>query len=125
MSHHRVRARPPRATSPEPARRFTHDSELTAYLEDAAHFPDGHSSLVVCPRDEQQLATVLRDATTVLPVGAQSSLTGGATPMGDTVISLSELSSIAPPELDSVTAGAGVTLTALREALLPGAHQKV
>ncbi|HCE02652.1 MAG TPA: FAD-binding oxidoreductase [Acidobacteria bacterium] len=117
MSHHRVRARPPRTTSPEPARRFTHDSELTAYLEDAAHFPDGHSSLVVCPRDEQQLATVLRDATTVLPVGAQSSLTGGATPMGDTVISLSELSSIAPPELDSVTAGAGVTLTALREAL--------
>ncbi len=90
---------------------------MAAYLEDAAHFPGGHTSLVVCPRDEGQLAAVLRDATTVLPVGAQSSLTGGATPMGDTVVSLSAFNSITQPALDSVTAGPGVTLAALRETL--------
>ncbi len=117
MSRHRVRARPPRATSQEPALRVTQGTDVSAYLEDAAHYPGGHTPLVVCPRDEYQLATILRDATTVLAVGAQSSLTGGATPMGDTVISLSKLAALGPPSVDAVTAEPGVTLAGLREAL--------
>ena len=87
MSHHRVRARPPRTTSGEPAVRLAPGPEASAYLEDAAHYPGGHTSLVVCPRDEAQLAAILGEAEAVLVVGAQSSLTGGATPMGDTVFS--------------------------------------
>lgn len=86
-------------------------------MEDAAHYPGGHTSLVVCPRDEAQLAASLKDSEAVLVVGAQSSLTGGATPMGDTVVSVSKLDAVAPPGPNTVTVQPGVTLAALREVL--------
>lgn len=117
MSRHRVRARAPHETRQEPAFRVTHGADASAYLEDAAHYPGGHTPLIVCPRDEYQLATTMREATTVLPVGAQSSLTGGATPMGETVISLSRLAAIEPPSGDTVRAEPGATLVELREVL--------
>lgn len=117
MSRHRVRARPPRATSREPAVRLVPGPDASAYLEDAAHYPGGHTSLVVCPRDEAQLAATLKDAEAVLVVGAQSSLTGGATPMGETVVSVSKLDAVARSGPTTVTAQPGVTLTTLREVL--------
>ncbi|MEE2637964.1 MAG: FAD-binding oxidoreductase [Acidobacteriota bacterium] len=88
-----------------------------AFLEDAAHYPGGFSAGVVCPRSEIELASILHAADTVLAVGAQSSLTGGATPMGELVLSLSKLSEIGPIGERRITAQPGVTLTALRERL--------
>jgi D-lactate dehydrogenase (cytochrome) len=88
----------------------------SAYLEDAAHFPGGHAAGVVFPRTEGDVADVLRSARTVLPIGAQSSLTGGATPMGELILSTSKMSGIeiAPGR---IVVGAGVTVAAMQERL--------
>jgi D-lactate dehydrogenase (cytochrome) len=51
-----------------------------------------------------------------LPVGAQSSLTGGATPFGEVVLSTERLTGIAMAG-DRVRVGAGVPLQALQDAL--------
>jgi D-lactate dehydrogenase (cytochrome) len=52
----------------------------------------------------------------VLPVGAQSSLTGGATPFGEIVLSTERLKSLSI-EADRVQAGAGVPLQQLQDEL--------
>jgi len=51
---------------------------LHSFLSDAAHVPGGTADGVVFPRDVAEIAAVVRAAKRVLPVGAQSSLTGGA-----------------------------------------------
>ncbi len=117
MATHRIRARSPLASSPAHAAPLTAPDDVAVFLEDAAHYPGGHAPAVVLPRDEVELAAALRDATTVLPVGAQSSLTGGATPMGEVVLSLSKLTAVTVPDRTRVTVQAGVTLTSLRETL--------
>lgn len=53
----------------------------------------------------------------MLPVGAQSSLTGGATPRSDVVISTRALDRMSVPRADTVRVGAGVPLSALQRAL--------
>ena len=63
------------------------------------------------------MAALVASARQVLPVGAQSSLTGGATPRGDVVISTRALNTIGEPANGSVRAGAGVPLAALQRAL--------
>jgi D-lactate dehydrogenase (cytochrome) len=55
----------------------------------------------------------------VLAVGAQSSLTGGATPRGEIVLSTRALQDIAVPTAGRVRVGAGVPLNALQRALAP------
>jgi D-lactate dehydrogenase (cytochrome) len=90
---------------------------LASYLEDAAHFSGGHARQLVSPANEAELAEVLRTSRTVLPVGAQSSLTGGATPMGETIVSTRRLTGIDLIAADRVRVGAGVTLEALIRAL--------
>jgi D-lactate dehydrogenase (cytochrome) len=92
------------------------DDDYSAYLEDAAHYPGGHAAGVVFPRTEADVADALRSARAVLPIGAQSSLTGGATPMGDVILSTSKLTHIAVMP-GRVEAGAGVTVAALQERL--------
>src|SRR5262245_42948448 len=67
---------------------------LGAFLEDAAHYPGGHAAGLVVATSEADVARALQASTAVLPIGAQSSLTGGATPMGDTVLSTSRLNRI-------------------------------
>ena len=69
---------------------------ITAHLEDAAHYPGGQADAVARPRTEADVAAVLTDGRPVLPVGAQSSLTGGATPTGGIVLSTMRLASIEP-----------------------------
>ena len=54
-----------------------------------------------------------------LVVGAQSSLTGGATPFGDRVISTARLQGVRI-SADGVRVGAGTTLSALQEQLASG-----
>lgn len=90
---------------------------LAAFLEDAAHFPGGHASAIAHPASEAEVADVLRAAASVLPIGAQSSLTGGATPMGEVLLSTSRLNRILEVGADWVRAQAGVTLAALDSVL--------
>ena len=68
-----LRTRPPRSDTQELTPITASGDEVSGYLEDAAHFPGGHTSAVVFPRSEAQLASVLRENPTVLPIGAQSS----------------------------------------------------
>lgn len=111
-----LRARPPRGATARGER--TRDADLLAsYLEDAAHFSGGHAGELASPATEAEVAEVLRSATTVLPIGAQSSLTGGATPMGETIVSTRQLTGIELVGADRVRVGAGVTLEALNQAL--------
>jgi D-lactate dehydrogenase (cytochrome) len=105
-------------------------SIVASFLSDAAHVPGGFASGVSFPRSEAEVATLVRNAERVLPVGAQSSLTGGATPRGEVVLSTRALSFVGPvlsqspagPVLSdgpqhSIRVGAGVSLAALQATL--------
>src|SRR5581483_974024 len=59
----------------------------------------------------------LRRFDRVLPIGAQSSLTGGATPMGDTLLTTSRLNRVVDSGPDWVRVEAGVTVADLDAAL--------
>jgi len=111
-----LRARPP--AGPLGNAGLTHDPDvLASFLEDAAHFSGGHARELVAPANEAELARALRSSRTVLPIGAQSSLTGGATPMGETIVSTRRLTGIEFLGADRVRVGTGVTLEALNHAL--------
>jgi D-lactate dehydrogenase (cytochrome) len=90
---------------------------LSAHLEDAAHFPGGHADGFARPSTEKEVAALLSASSVVLPIGAQSSLTGGATPHGGLILSLERFTEIAPIGDDHVRAGAGVPLMVLQESL--------
>ena len=90
------------------------DADVVAgYLQDAAHFPGGHASEVCFPSSETDVAALLAEGHPVLVVGAQSSLTGGATPRGEVLMSTSRLSAIQGWTALSVRCGAGVVLREL------------
>ena len=111
-----VRARAPRGDLTTPP--LISDSDiLAAHLQDAAHFPGGHASGLVFPASEGEVAAALRASRQILPIGAQSSLTGGATPMGGIVLSTVKLTGIEEIATDLVRVGAGVTLLDLDSAL--------
>jgi D-lactate dehydrogenase (cytochrome) len=98
--------------------RVVHDPEVVGqFLVDAAHVPGGSATAVAFPRDSAEVAHLLRANAVVLPVGAQSSLTGGATPRGGVVLSTRHLNSVERVGHDRVRAGAGATLTALQQVL--------
>jgi D-lactate dehydrogenase (cytochrome) len=115
----RIRSRPPRGDARLP--RIERDPDvLAAVLEDAAHFPGGHAAGVASPASEAAVAAVLRSAPAVLPIGAQSSLTGGATPMGELVLATSRLNRILDGGDDWLRVEAGVTLREIDAALERG-----
>lgn len=106
---HRCRTRPPRGEPAAP--RVERDpAALGAHLEDAAHFPGGHAAGIAFPRSEAEIASLLRSGGRVLPIGAQSSLTGGATPFGEVLIATSRLAGILAADRQRVVAQAGATL---------------
>jgi D-lactate dehydrogenase (cytochrome) len=72
---------------------------------------------LVIPSSEAELAEALQRATSVLPIGAQSSLTGGATPMGETIVSTARFNQIESIDDATVRVQAGVPLALLDEAL--------
>ena len=112
----RLECRPPRGVLSSDL--VSTDPDLiAAVLEDAAHYPDGRASGVAAPRSETDVAEVLRRSRTVLPIGAQSSLTGGATPRDDVVIRTDRLTSIRDVRRDRVRVQAGVSLADLDAAL--------
>lgn len=109
----RVAARPPAAAD---IRVSTDPDVLSRFLEDAAHYPGGHAEAVVRPRNVDELSASLRQQRPTLVVGAQSSLTGGATPAGDVIIATDFLDGI-HDRGHRVHVGAGVTLQALQDVL--------
>jgi D-lactate dehydrogenase (cytochrome) len=85
---------------------------LASYLSDAAHFPGGHTRVFYAPGSEAAVAAILRRHPAVLPIGAQSSLTGGATPMGEVLLSTRRLKTMTLGA-DAARVEAGVTLIEL------------
>lgn len=116
MPSHRVHTRPARGDA-TPVRLSESPETLARYLEDAAHYPGGHTVGVAHPETEAEAAAVVRQAQRLLPIGAQSSLTGGATPMGEVVLTTERLDRIVELGDTEVTVQAGVPLTVLRETL--------
>lgn len=90
---------------------------MDKYLSDAAHFPGGHAAGVAVPRSIAEIPDIIRGAATVLPIGAQSSLTGGATPMGDVVLSTEKLTRVIEVTSSHIRVEAGVSVAVIQEAL--------
>ena len=109
-------ARPP-STAAAPDRREAADL-IARYLADAAHYPGGAADGVVVPRTLDDVSACLREFRQVLPVGAQSSLTGGATPFGDVVLATEKLTGLAI-EGERIRVGAGVALQQVQDTLAP------
>jgi len=116
----RIKARRAAAvTAPEIVR---DQAIVSSFLSDAAHVPGGFADGVVFPRDEAEAASLVAHASRVLPVGAQSSLTGGATPRGDVVLSTRALTTLGQPANGRIRVGAGVPLNALQRSLAASAQ---
>src|SRR6266545_2521627 len=117
MSGHTLHARRPHGGRRATIEIGRDQDVLRSFLEDAAHFPGGHASGLATPANEADVAAVLRSSDSVLPIGAQSSLTGGATPMGDVLLSTARLNRIIEIGADSVRVQAGATLVEVDVAL--------
>jgi D-lactate dehydrogenase (cytochrome) len=112
---HRITARPAHAAA---APRVDDDpATLSGFLSDAAHVPGGHAAGVTFPKNEGEVSAIVAQASRVLVVGAQSSLTGGATPRGDVVVSTRALTTIDEPADFEVRVGAGIPLAHLQRTL--------
>lgn len=91
--------------------------DVTAFLEDAAHYPGGHASGIAFPRTTGEVAAAVAGAAAVLPIGAQSSLTGGATPMGELILATPKMARVLEISPSHVTVEAGITVEAMQAAL--------
>jgi D-lactate dehydrogenase (cytochrome) len=113
---HTLRSRRPRGElRPPPA--ITDPDLIAPRLEDAAHYPGGHAPALYAARCEAEIAAVLCEPGSLLTIGAQSSLTGGATPIGDRLLSTDRLNRIVDIGTGRVRVQAGVSLSALASAL--------
>ena len=112
---HRIEATP--ALRGEAPQVQTDSAVVASFLEDAAHVPGGYAAGVAFPKDEAEVAALVTRATRVLPVGTQSSLTGGATPRGGLVLSTRALTRLERLDGDRVRVGAGVPLFELQRML--------
>ena len=98
--------------------RISTDADIVSgMLEDAAHFPGGRTPGVAFPTTEAEIAELFRSTPAVLPVGAQSSLTGGATPMGELLLSTTRMNRIVSIGTDDAVVEPGVMLLDLDAAL--------
>src|SRR5438094_2797636 len=93
---------------------------VNPHLEDAAHFPGGHAEALAKPRTEADVAGVIAAASQVLAIGAQSSVTGGATPNGGLILSTERFTAFERVANDRVRCGAGLPLVTLQKLL--GGH---
>ncbi|MFT4571217.1 MAG: D-lactate dehydrogenase (cytochrome) [Hyphomicrobiaceae bacterium] len=90
---------------------------LAGWNEDAAHYPGGCCDELFFPRSEGEVAAILLRGRACLPVGSQSSLTGGATPRGGSLISLARMNAVELGAGPTVGCGAGTILADLAELL--------
>ncbi|HXV77697.1 MAG TPA: FAD-binding oxidoreductase, partial [Candidatus Polarisedimenticolaceae bacterium] len=102
-----IRSRPLPAVAVPPV---TRDPEVVAaYLDDASGAPRGHACGLVRVESEGEAAALLAatraQATPILCQAARTSLTGGAIPYGELVVSVERMDSIGPVEAtgDSAT----------------------
>ncbi|MEZ0227948.1 MAG: FAD-binding oxidoreductase [Planctomycetota bacterium] len=125
MVTNQVRTVPPRGEPASPP--VSTDRELlTSFEEDAAR-SRGDAAGVARPRSEAEvvalLATATRERRSILPQGARSSLTAGATPRGDIVLDLEGMTdfALAASAEGGTTArvGPGLRLRDLNERLAP------
>ena len=79
--------------------------------------PGGFAAGIAFPKSDHEAAALIGPATRVLPIGAQSSLTGGATPRGDLIIGTRALTGITRLADGRVRVGAGVPLAELQRVL--------
>jgi D-lactate dehydrogenase (cytochrome) len=79
--------------------------------------PGGFAAGIAFPGTTEEAAALIAAAPRVLPIGAQSSLTGGATPRGDLIIGTRALTQITRLGDRRVRAGAGVPLAELQRVL--------
>ena len=123
MPSHRIRARrPPRAVAPDP---ITDPSILEAYLEDASGSAPGRAAGLLRPTDGAEIAAFLAATSgrgiTILPQAARSSLTAGAIPSGDVVVSVEAMNEIGTVRAEGGSArirvGPGVRLRDLQREL--------
>lgn len=127
MPRHRAVARQPDTPIRLPP--IDHDpAGVASRLEDASHTGGGHARGLASPASEGEVCALLRQGDTVLPIGAQSSVTGGATPFGELLLSTARLRRVGPIVADAmentgrrghgcVRVGAGVALADLEAAL--------
>jgi len=121
MPTHVIHARSPRGDDRAAHRDIDRSPDsIVRVVADAAHFPGGRADGVARPGSEADVAHLIQVATHVLPIGAQSSVTGGATPAGGLVLSTGRLLSFQEAGREHVRAGAGITIDALQELLTPG-----
>lgn len=92
-------------------------------LEDAAHMAGGHARGLAFPTCEADVAALMRRGEPLLPVGAQSSVTGGATPMGELLVSTARLQAVLDVGDGYVRAQAGVPLDTLAAVLASHGHR--
>lgn len=78
--------------------------------------PGGHAARVYLPTHEGHVAWVLRNEPRVLAIGAQSSLTGGATPFGEALLATERMDQILEVSGDRAVVQSGVALVTLQEA---------
>lgn len=116
MTSHTIRARDPVGRPATPVAERSADA-IGAHLEDAAHFAGGHADALARPTNEAEIAALVVEARRVLPIGAQSSVTGGATPDGGLILSTARLTTIQESGQDRIRAGAGVPLETLQKLL--------
>jgi D-lactate dehydrogenase (cytochrome) len=90
---------------------------IRSFLSDAAHVPGGSAEGIAFPETVDDIAAVVTSAPHVLPIGAQSSLTGGATPRGDVVLSTRRMTCLRERDGGTVRVGAGVPLAELHRFL--------
>jgi D-lactate dehydrogenase (cytochrome) len=106
------------AREPRPAEKTVEvhrgEDAVAGHLQDAAHFPGGRADAIARPRSEGEMASLLFGAKRVLPIGAQSSVTGGATPAGGLLLCTDRLTTIGDAGPNHVRAGAGVPLETLQ-----------
>ena len=98
------------------------DPEILApYLEDASASAPGNATGVVRVADEAEAASLLRQTAAagmrLLFQAARSSLTGGATPRGEVVVSVEQMRDRGPVQGGAVTVQPGMRLDELQ---LPG-----
>jgi len=90
----------PERPAPE---RVEDPSIVAAYLEDASGVPEGRADGLFRPADEAEAAACLRatagSGETLLFQAARSSLTGGAVPSGETVLSVERMDGVGRVEL--------------------------
>lgn len=99
------------------ARIDTSPETIAAHREDAAHVAGGMADGVAHPRSELDVALLLRQWSRLWPIGAQSSLTGGATPNGGVVVSTNRFTGVHESGQRIFRAGSGVAVATLQELL--------